>query len=197
MRTEENAMLQTLLKQFEKSPVIPSAHTPEAVRRAAQTPAAAIFLLGGSILTLPEMIRIAHDAGKCAFVHIDLAEGLGRDEVAVRWCVEQNGADGVISTRPSLLKAASELGAITIQRLFLMDSASFEHGKRMLRNTPPDMAEVLPGIAPKAIRQLCEALDKPVIAGGLVTEPGEIALALQAGASAVSAGDQRLWNLKL
>ena len=89
------------------------------------------------------------------------------------------------------------LGAITIQRLFLMDSASFEHGKRMLRNTPPDMAEVLPGIAPKAIRQLCEALDKPVIAGGLVTEPGEIALALQAGASAVSAGDQRLWNLKL
>ena len=189
--------MQELLKRFEKSPVIPSARTPEAVLRAAKTPAAAIFLLGGSILTLPEMIRIAHENDKRAFVHIDLAEGLGRDEAAVRWCVEQLGADGVISTKAGLLKTASELGAITIQRLFLMDSASFEHGKRMLRNTPPHMAEVLPGIAPKAIRELCAALSKPVIAGGLITEPGEIALALQAGASAVSVGDEKLWNIML
>ena len=167
------------------------------MRRAADTHAAAIFLLGGSILTLPDMIRIAHENGKHVFVHLDLADGLGRDETAVQWCVERHHADGVISTRPSLLKTASELGALTIQRLFLMDSASFEHGKRMLRNTPPDMAEVLPGIAPKAIRQLCEALDKPVIAGGLINEPKEIALALQAGASAVSVGDERLWNLQI
>lgn len=189
--------MQEFLKQLQKNPVIPAAHTPDAVARAAETPAAAIFLLGGSILTLPDMIRIAQVNGKRAFVHLDLADGLGRDETAVRWCVEKLGADGMISTKPSLLKAASELGAMTIQRLFLMDSTSFEHGKRMLRNTPPDMAEVLPGIAPKAIRQLCEALNKPVIAGGLVTEPREIALALQAGAAAVSVGDERLWNLQL
>lgn len=187
--------MQELLKRLEKSPVIPAARTPEAVRRAADTSAAAIFLLGGSIQTLPEMIRIAHESGKHAFVHIDLAEGLGRDEAAVRWCVENLRADGVISTRAGLLKTASELGAITIQRLFLMDSTSFEHGKRMLRNTPPHMAEVLPGIAPKAIRELCEALDKPVIAGGLITEPREIALALQAGATAVSVGDEKLWRI--
>lgn len=187
--------MQELLKQFEKHPVIPSARTPDAVRRAADTSAAAIFLLGGSILTLPEMIRIAHEGDKRVFVHIDLAEGLGRDEAAVRWCVENLGADGVISTKSSLLKAASELGAITIQRLFLMDSSSFEHGKRMLKNTPPHMAEVLPGIAPKAIRELCEALSKPVIAGGLITESHEIALALQAGASAVSVGDEKLWGI--
>lgn len=189
--------MQELLKLFEKSPVIPAARTPDAVRHAADTSAAAIFLLGGSIQTLPDMIRIAHEGGKRAFVHIDLAEGLGRDDSAVRWCVETLCADGVISTRPSLLKTASELGAITIQRLFLMDSTSFEHGKRMLRNTPPHMAEVLPGIAPKAIRQLCEALSKPVIAGGLITEPREIALALQAGASAVSVGDEKLWNVTI
>ena len=189
--------MQNLLRQLEKSPVIPAARSPESVARAAQTSAAAIFLLGGSILTLPDMVRIAHECEKRVFIHLDLAEGLGRDETAARWWVENLHADGVISTRPSLLKAASEVGAITIQRLFLMDSSSFEHGKRMLRNTPPDMAEVLPGIAPKAIRQLCEALNKPVIAGGLVTEPKEIALALQAGASAVAVGDERLWNLQL
>lgn len=189
--------MKELLKQLEKSPVIPAARSPESVRRAADSKAAVIFLLGGNILTIPDMIRLAHDGGKKVIIHLDLAEGLGRDESAVRWCVDVHKADGVISTRPSLLKTASELGAITIQRLFLMDSTSFEHGKRMLKNTPPDMAEVLPGIAPKAIRQLCEALDKPVIAGGLVTEAREIALALQAGASAVSVGDEKLWNLQL
>jgi len=189
--------MQALLKQLEKSPVIPAVRSPEALARAAETDAAAIFLLSGSILTLPEMIRVSHAHHKRVFVHIDLAEGLGRDEAAVRWCVENHHADGVISTKPALLKAASELGAITIQRLFLMDSTSFEHGKRMLRNTPPDMAEMLPGIAPKAIRQLCEALSKPVIAGGLITEAREIALALQAGACAVSVGDERLWNIKI
>ena len=47
------------------------------------------------------------------------------------------------------------------------------------------------------IRALCEALNKPVIAGGLVSEPREIALALQAGAAAVSVGDEKLWSLKL
>lgn len=143
------------------------------------------------------MVQDAHAGGKHVFLHLDLAEGLGRDDAAVRWCVDHLHVDGLISTRPSLLKLASELGVLTIQRLFLMDSSSFDHGKRLLKNTPPDMAEVLPGIAPKAIRQLCEALDKPVIAGGLVTEPREIALALQAGALAVSVGRPQLWHYTL
>ena len=143
------------------------------------------------------MVQDAHAGGKRVVLHLDLAEGLGRDDAAVRWCVDHLHVDGLISTRPSLLKLASELGVLTIQRLFLMDSSSFDHGKRLLKNTPPDMAEVLPGIAPKAIRQLCEALDKPVIAGGLVTEPREIALALQAGALAVSVGRPQLWHYTL
>lgn len=180
-----------------KCPVIAAVRNREANIRAIESPVAAVFLLGSSILELPDMVSDARSAGKRVFIHMDLAEGLGRDDAAVRWCVEKLGVDGVISTKSGLLKTAAEMGAITIQRLFLMDSPSFEHGKRLLRNTPPDMAEVLPGIAPKAIRQLCEALDKPVIAGGLVTEPKEIALALQAGALAVSAGDPALWHYTL
>ena len=180
-----------------RRPVIASVREESAMALAAESGVAAIFILGGSIFSLPDMIRMAHDRGKYAFLHMDLAEGLGRDDAAVEWCARVLKLDGLISTRPQPLRRASELGMITIQRLFLMDSPSFEHGKRLLRNTPPDMAEVLPGIAPKAIRQLCEALDKPVIAGGLVTEAREIALALQAGAAAVSVGDEQLWNLQI
>ena len=189
--------MQSLIRRLEKCPVIAAVRSREANRQAIESPVAAIFLLNASILELEGLVTDAHAGGKPVFLHMDLAEGLGRDEAAVRWCVEKLKVDGLISTRPSLLKAASEMGAVTIQRLFLMDSASFEHGKRLLKNTPPDMAEVLPGIAPKAIRQLCEALDKPVIAGGLVTEPREIALALQAGALGVSVGDPKLWPYTL
>ncbi len=189
--------MENLTKQLAKCPVIAAVRNKETNRLAIDSPVAAIFLLNTSILELPDMVQDAHAGGKRVFLHLDLAEGLGRDDAAVRWCVDHLHVDGLISTRPSLLKLASELGVLTIQRLFLMDSSSFDHGKRLLKNTPPDMAEVLPGIAPKAIRQLCEALDKPVIAGGLVTEPREIALALQAGALAVSVGRPQLWHYTL
>ena len=184
-----------LTDALSRHPVIASVRTIEAAEIAAKSSVAAVFILGGSILTLPEIVKRAHDGGKYAFVHIDLADGLGRDDAAVEWCSLSLEADGLISTRPQLLRRASELGLVTIQRLFLMDSSSFEHGKRLLRNTPPDMAEVLPGIVPKAVRQLCEALDKPVIAGGMITEKSEIIDTLNAGALAVSVSDQRLWNL--
>jgi len=176
-------------------PVIAAVRNLEAAKEAAKSGVAVIFILGGSIMTLPDIVGEVHAAGKYAFVHIDLAEGLGRDESAVEWCAKTLRADGLISTRPQLLRKASDMGMVTIQRLFLMDSSSFEHGKKLLRNTPPDMAEVLPGIAPKAVRQLCQALDKPVIAGGMITEKSEIIAALDAGALAVSVSDPTLWNL--
>jgi len=188
-------MVTHLVAALNSHPVIAAARTMDAVARAAHAPVAAVFILGGTITNLKEMVTRAHDGNKYAFLHIDLAEGLGRDDAAVEWCVRELKVDGVISTRPSLIRRASELGVITIQRLFLMDSPSFEHGKRLLRATPPEMAEVLPGIAPKAVKQLCAALDKPVIAGGMISEKSEILDALGAGAIAVSVSDERLWKL--
>lgn len=187
--------MERLLRELSAHPVIASARTEDAVERAAASTVAAVFLLGGSISSLGGMVRKVREAGKYAFLHIDLAEGLGRDEAAVEWCVRELGVDGIISTRPQLVRKASELGVITIQRLFLMDSSSFAHGKRLLRNTPPDMAEVLPGIAPKAVHELCAALNKPVIAGGMITEKSEIISVLEAGALAVSVSDEKLWRL--
>ena len=188
--------MEQLLKRLERHPVIAAVRTPEDARLAAESATEAVFLLGGSLLTLPDMARTVHDAGKTVFLHIDLAGGLGKDEAAVEWCEKMLKIDGLISTRPQLLRRAADAGMITIQRLFLMDSSSLEHGIRLLRPTPPHMVEVLPGIAPKAVARLSSALDKPVIAGGLVTERSEVAEALRAGAIAVSAGDRALWNLE-
>lgn len=186
--------MQEFLRDLTRSPVIAAVRDLSGLRGALNSPVRAVFLLGGSILTLPEMTRMAAQAGKRVFVHMDLLEGLGRDPAAVEWCARTLAPDGLISTRAPLLKKARECGLITIQRLFVMDSSSLNHGVKLLRANPPDLVEVLPGLIPKAIAALSNALDRPIIAGGMVTESCEVRQALAAGALAVSSSEEALWN---
>lgn len=185
-----------LIPLLRKNPVIAAVRTHEAARVAAAGRSPVAFLLGGSILTVGEDLALLRGAGKRVFLHLDLLEGLGADAAGVQWCARVLKPDGVISTRPKLLKAAEDEGLMTVQRLFLMDSVSFERSIRLLRANPPDMAEVLPGLVPKAIAELAQAIECPVIAGGMITEPAEVQRALRAGALAVSAGEEKLWNLE-
>lgn len=75
-----------------------------------------------------------------------------------------------------------------------MDSASLNHGSKLLSAAGPDMVEVLPALVPKAITRLSRELKRPVIAGGMATEPMEVVQALQAGALAVSTSERALWS---
>ncbi len=177
-------------------PVIAAARDSHGALLAAKGSAAAVFLLGGSIMTLPQMVRDVKDAGKCVFVHLDLLEGLGHDAAAVEWCARFAAPDGLISTRAPLLKQARACGLLTIQRLFVMDKASLTHGVKQLRLSGPDLIEVLPGLVPKAVSALVQAMPgTPVIAGGMVTERSEVRAALDAGAVGVSTSEQALWAL--
>lgn len=186
--------MQAFLNALSDHPVIASARDLSSVRRAVATDVAAIFLLGGSILTLSELAECARSGGKRVFVHLDLLGGLGRDNAAVEWCAHEIKPDGMISTRAPLLKRANEMGMITIQRLFVMDSSSLHHGVNLFKAYAPDMLEVLPGLVPKAISSLKAELNRPIIAGGMITEPGEVAQALKAGASGVSSSVEALWR---
>jgi glycerol uptake operon antiterminator len=49
-----------------------------------------------------------------------------------------------------------------------------------------DAIEILPGLMPKVIRHLAGLTDKPIIAGGLITDRHDVQSALEAGAAAVS-----------
>ena len=55
------------------------------------------------------------------------------------------------------------------------------------------MIELMPGIIPDVIRRFTQAVDIPVIAGGLITERKQIIDALSAGAIGVSTGSAALW----
>lgn len=184
-----------LIRELTIRPVIAAVRTAAEVEQAAKSPAAAVFLLGGSILTLGDTIRTLQAAGKAVFIHMDLCEGLGRDAAAVRWCARNLRPDGMISTKSQLMHAAKEEGLITIQRMFLMDSASLNSGLKLLGGNTPDLVELMPGLIPKAIRRVSEKLSIPVIAGGMITEADEVASALRAGALAVSTSDRVLWRM--
>ncbi len=188
-------MTEGFLNRLRDKPVIAAVRSEKNLEAAAACPAAAVFLLCGSLMSLSGMVEQVHRMGKPVFVHLDLVEGLGRDNAAVDWCSLTLRPDGVISTRPQLLRYAHGHGLMTIQRLFLMDSESLQNGLRLLRSAPPDLVEVLPGLVPKAISRLRESLQLPVIAGGMVTEEEDLRRALNAGACAVSTSEPGLWML--
>jgi glycerol uptake operon antiterminator len=178
---------------LEGAPVIAAVKNREGAAAAAKSQAAVAFVLGGSILTMGDILAELASGGKTAFLHMDLLEGIGRDEAGLAYAADRWKPAGVITTRTPLVKAAREHGLIAIQRVFLLDSGSIRSGIQLIDQCRPDFVEVMPGVIPKAIGQFRTA-GRPVIAGGMVTERGEVIEALKAGAIAVSTSSRDLWD---
>ena len=92
-----------------------------------------IFILFGDVCSIDRIVKRVKDAGKVAMVHVDLISGLSPKEVSVEYLKEHTEADGIISTKPSLIKKAKELGMYTILRYFLLDSMAFENIRQHLQ----------------------------------------------------------------
>ena len=182
----------TLISCLECNPVI-AAVTDEKWQQALESPAQVIFYLSANLLSVEEKVRQAHEAGKYVMVHLDLAEGIGRDRSGIRF-LAQCGVDGIISTKAQLIRLAKEQGLITVQRFFALDSKGMESIEEMLRSTNPHLMEIMPGVIGKAIRRFRKS-GIAVIAGGLIETKQEVTDALGAGATAVSTGQKELWYL--
>ena len=102
---------------------------------------------------------------------------------------------GIISTKPMMVKRAKELGLLTIQRFFIIDSIALENSKRQIEVYHPDCVEIMPGIMPKILKDIRSFVSVPVIAGGLLTEKKDVMSALSAGADAISTTNRNLWKM--
>lgn len=183
---------QELLNILECNPVI-AAVQQERLAAALASPVSVIFHLGIDLMDLENVIAQVHTAGKFIFIHLDLAEGIGKDRAGVRYLAQQ-GVDGVISTKPQLIRYAKEQGLIAVQRFFALDSKGMDSIEEMLKNTNPHLMEVMPGVIGKAISRFSKS-NTPVIAGGLIETKKEVTDALNCGATAVSTGKADLWHL--
>lgn len=122
--------------RLEDNPIIAAVRTGRELEGALASEVPLIFLLSGSILTLKDTLQRIHAEKKQAFVHIDLAEGIGKDNAGIAFLAEL-GADGIISTRAGLIRAAGEYGLETVQRFFLVDSHSVETAIESIRACDP------------------------------------------------------------
>ncbi len=152
-----------------------------------------IFYLTPNINTLENLIKEAHLCGKKIFIHLDMAEGIGKDKYAIEF-VGNMGVDGIISTRANIIKTAKKLELKTVQRFFAIDTHSISTTIETTNSTSPDMIEIMPGVALKAILKIKDNISIPIIAGGLISSKEDVDRAIKSGASAVSTSVQALWN---
>lgn len=179
-----------LIDCIERSPIIASFHEKEFVH-VLKSPPEILFDLKASLPTVKQRIDAAHNAGKYIFIHIDLADGIGKDKTAIEY-LAACGVDGIISTRSQMIKFAKDAGLLTVQRFFALDTQGLDSIYDMLEVSAPDLIEIMPGVIGKVIERFSGG-SIPVIVGGLIETKAEVTEAILHGASAVSTGMPDLW----
>ena len=186
-------------KQFpnaiEDSPVNAAINSLEGLEKALTCESRIIFILFGDICNIADIVARVKSAGKIAMVHIDLILGLAPKEIAVDFIHQCTQADGIISTKPSLIKRACKLSMFTVLRFFVIDSLAFSNIEKQLENIHPDVVELLPALMPRVLGRLCEKIPVPVITGGLISDKEDVVSMLSAGAACVSSTSVSTWFL--
>lgn len=184
-----------LREAFLTNPIAAAVKNKDGLDRSIESKCPVVFILAGDILTIGDTVSRIKGSGKLAMVHIDLIEGLSPREVSVDFIARNTDADGIISTKPQLIRHAKSLGLLTVQRYFLLDSIALENIEKQLPTECADMIEVLPGPMPKVIKKVVSRSGKPVIVGGLIFDKEDIIQSLKAGAAAVSTSNPSLWRV--
>jgi glycerol uptake operon antiterminator len=183
------------LRALKVNPVIPAVRGRDGdLERALAGDHAAIFVLGGDVFRMLERVRRRPYRRPFICVNVDMVGGVASDPSGIRFLARE--VDGVISTHRNVVQIARSNGALAIQRLFAIDTSAVERGLKVLRQADPDAVEILPGLAfPEIVESYRAALNKPVLAGGLIKDRPTAAAILEAGAIGVSTSDHRLWKL--
>lgn len=177
----------------ETSPVIAAVKDDNGLKRCFDSECQVVFILYGNICTIGGIVHQIKEHGKIPIVHADLASGLSSKEIAVDFIRQNTEADGIISTKPMLVKRAVELGLIGVQRTFIIDSMAMSTTKKQIDTFHPDLVEVMPGIMPRVLKEIKSYTDIPIIAGGLISDKKDIMAAFSAGADAISTTKEDLW----
>jgi len=184
-----------VLDALRDDPVIASIKDASALDEVLASDRGVVFVLFGSVLDIADIVDRAKDAGKTVLVDVDLLDGLAARDVVVTWLAEHTRADGVLSTKSNLVRAAKRAGLVAVQRFFLVDSFSYHQLPRVVEQAGPDAIEILPGCMPRVITWLRDDTSVPIIAGGLVCDKADVMAALGAGAVAVASSNRDVWGM--
>jgi glycerol uptake operon antiterminator len=187
--------MNSLENLFERNPVVAAIRSVDELNDVENSNVSIVFLLGEKLSKLKRTIEQVKKVNRLSFVHIDLIEGLAKNEASIEYLAEEVKPDGIITTKTNLIKIARKQGLLTVQRIFLIDSQSISTGIRLVNSVSPDFVEVMPGVIPYTIKILSEELKEPIIAGGMIMTKADIISALNSGACGVSTSKHELWRV--
>ncbi|WP_141499982.1 glycerol-3-phosphate responsive antiterminator [Paenibacillus luteus] len=175
-------------------PIIASITKSEQIGAVLKSRVQRVNLMTGDILKLAGIVRDLHQAGKKVYVHIEMVNGIGRDNSAIQYLADTFLIDGIISTKTNAIAAARKAGIRSIQRIFAIDTAAVDSAIKIVGQSHPDEVEIMPGLMPRVIREVKARIKQPLIVGGLIRSEEEIREMLGSGADYVSIGDARFWQ---
>ena len=190
---------ETKLEDVPKADVVPDAiliaaiKSWEGLEKSLKSECKVVFVLFGTICDIDQIVARIKDAGKVAIVHVDMIQGLSTKRVAVDFIAHNTRADGIISTKNTLVERAKEMGLYAIQRTFVVDSIALDTLKKQIEMFRPDAVEIMPGVMPKILKIMREYTDIPLIAGGLLSDKKDVMAAFEAGTDAISATNEAVW----
>ena len=177
------------------TPVIAAVKDDDGLEEFLKTNINIVFVLYGDLCSIASIVDKVKEADKIALVHIDLIDGLSQKEIAVDYIKENTRAEGIISTKLSIINRAIKLKMNTVYRIFVIDSMALTNLKNQERLIKADLLEILPGPMPQVIKKVTSLTKIPVIAGGLITSKKEVIGALEAGATSISTSNIEVWHL--
>lgn len=183
------------MESTERGPVIAGIKNDKWLQACKTSDCEIVYILYGDICNIADIVKQIKAAGKMAVVHVDLITGFSTKDICVDFIKKYTEADGIISTKPFLIKRANELGLFTVQRFFMIDAITYANIKKHVKENNPDVVEILPAGLTKMIRYVYEEVDKPLVASGLILDEEDVMEALKAGAIAVSTTNQAMWKL--
>ncbi len=188
---------QEFIQEIESNPVIAAIKDDEGLKKSLQTDIGVIFVLYGDVCSIPNIVKSLKDAGKTVVVHVDLISGLASKEVALDFIKTYTDADGIITTKPNLIRHAKDLGLNTILRFFMLDTIALQNvEKQSHSDVQPDIIEVLPGILlPDFFEKIRRISRVRIMASGLISTKAEVLNALNNGVIAISTTNQKIWDM--
>lgn len=181
--------------RLQLNPIIATIECRENFEKAIKSPCEVIFLVRADILNLGYMVKKAHNYGKEIFIHVDLIDGFSNNAYSLKYIHENIKPNGIITTKPNIVKIAKNMNMFTIQRLFMLDHLSLEKGIRNTKFNRPNVVEILPGIIPKITKIVDKRSKVPVITGGLIMDKKDVIQSLKSGAIGISTSKEEVWYM--
>src|SRR5699024_7374745 len=123
-----------MIEIFEDCPVIAAVKDEEGMEKCLESEIPVVFVLYGDICNIGEIVGCLKKAGKVVIIHLDIITGLSSKDVAVDFLKQVTHADGIISTKPAIIRKAREEEMFAIMRFFVIDSIAFESIEKQTEN---------------------------------------------------------------